>query len=592
MSIDVTIVNTNPETKIKTKKVKKAPTSRKTSLYRLRDKGGTDQEDLRSYVVASYLDRAGFQARAVAYDGVDGLLVTGTIAPGRADWCDVVEALTGLPTAEENRTALSLLLIRTDKAVYGLTYGMGHLMIDQARIDPGFGIGFAIRCLKEDRITKVRRQVMDARGRTDENSATSGEHIRGFGIEQFGEIVSQISGQISGVPLTFTQDHTRAAHVTGNDRSIKIALGNTPATLLHDLREIEEVCARPSPLPVFEFIAQIRPLGPKSEQAQLLDARLDEKLGEGGAMRMALAVPSTCRDRFEQAESFKVTLAKSTHTHAELDVEMLVSAVEHLPPGKRLSTLRDGRIMMFADATGNEVISSKVPADHWLTTEVEDGVVHYFYWQGRWYEVGAEYLTVIEDRIAELFAHTVSVTMPPWTKARPGDSEKHDEGWFNKQIAAQDGYVLLDKDTVHTERLRGGGLEIADALGPAGQLICVKKSKDTAPLNHLFSQGRVAVETLRNDREAREKFLAKLDELAPGHSLDRSFRSPTVVFGILLKDGVPLTPSSLFAFAKVSLLHTTTLLEGMGARVEIVSISRVSATGKGATPPSDGPTRK
>nr|WP_322748590.1 MULTISPECIES: DUF6119 family protein [unclassified Frankia] len=103
---------------------------------------------------------------------------------------------------------------------------------------------------------------------------------------------------------------------------------------------------------------------------------------------------------------------------------------------------------------------------------------------------------------------------------------------YNRQIAAQDGYVLLDKDTVRTRRLRGGGLEIADALGPAGQLICVKKADGTAPLNHLFAQGRVAIETLRYDLGAREKFLAKLDELAPGHPLDTSFSSPTLVYGI------------------------------------------------------------
>jgi uncharacterized protein (TIGR04141 family) len=140
-------------------------------------------------------------------------------------------------------------------------------------------IEFAVRCLDEDRITKVRRQVMDARGRTDENSATSGEHIRGFGIEQFGEIVSQISGQIAGVPLTFTQGRNRTAHVTGSDRSIKLHLGTTTAGLLHDLQQIEQVCTRPSPLPEFEFIAQVRPLNPKSERALRLDDRLDEMLG-------------------------------------------------------------------------------------------------------------------------------------------------------------------------------------------------------------------------------------------------------------------------------------------------------------------------
>ena len=59
--------------------------------------------------------------------------------------------------------------------------------------------------------------------------------------------------------------------------------------------------------------------------------------------------------------------------------------------------------------------------------------------------------------------------------------------------------MLLDKNTVRTRRLRGGGLEIADALGPSGQFVCVKKADSTAPLNHLFAQGRVAIETLRYD---------------------------------------------------------------------------------------------
>ncbi|CAM5606618.1 hypothetical protein SAVIM338S_05531 [Streptomyces avidinii] len=572
---------------LQARRPEKKPTTRKTSLYRLRGKGPVGDEALRDFVLPRYLDREGFTSRPVNKDGLVGLLVTGTIAPGRADWCDPLSVLTGQPVAEENRTSLALLLVRTDKAVYGLTYGMGHLMVDPVRIDPGFGIEFAVRCLNEDRITKVRRQVMDARGRTDENSATSGEHIRGFGIEKFGEIVSQISGQIADVPLTFTRGSKRPAHVMGNDRSVKLHLGSTPASLLHDLRKIEEVCGRPNPLPEFEFISQVRPLSPKSEQVKDLDARLDAMLGEGRRDRMAVAVPSACRDHFEFAESFKVTFAGRVEQCAELDVDHFVAAAQRHPEGGRLRALREGRVQMFASIDDSEPISAKVAVDHWLTAEVSDGVVHCFYWQGRWYEIGAEYLTVVEQRIAELLAQPASVTLPAWTIkmcetgevcGKSGGHKRHnahDEDWYNKEIAKQDGYLLLDKNNVHTGRLRGGGLEIADALGPIGQFICVKKAaSSTAPLNHLFAQGRVGIETVRFDSEARKDFLSKLDELDPAHPLDRSFGSPTLVFGILLKEGETLTPDSLFAFAQISLLHTATALQGMGARLEIVSISR------------------
>ncbi len=552
---------------------RRASTTRKTSLSRLRCSGPTGQEDLASLVVARYLDRDGFTRRPVDHDGIRGLLVTGTLAPGAADWCDPLSALTGQDVTEENGTAFGLLLVRTGIAVYGLTYGMGHMMIDPARIDPGFGIEFAVRCLDEDRITKVRRQLMDARGRTDENSVTSGEHIRGFGIEQFGEIVSKISGQITNVPLTFTRDRKRAAHITGSDRSIKLHLASTARELMEDLRSIEEVCARPDPLPGLGFIAQVRPVNPKSGLAQDLDKRLDAVLGGPEPSRIALAVPDEGRDRFELAECFKVTLTGSSHIYDELDADQLIAAVRGKPDGDRLSALRAGRIGMFADTGCTEPLSRNTPADHWLTAEISEQGVHYFYWQGQWYEIGAEYLATVESRIAELLARPASVTLPPWTRTG-GRGEDHDEDWYNKQVAEQDGYVLLDKDTVRTRRLRGGGLEIADALGPSGQLVCVKKADSTAPLNHLFAQGRVAIETLRYDHEAREKFLVKLQQLAPGHPLDTSFSTPVLVFGIMLKDGMPVTVGSLFAFAKISLLHTATMVEGMGARLEIVSISR------------------
>jgi uncharacterized protein (TIGR04141 family) len=561
-------------------RAKKPSATRKTSLYRLRCSGPVAEEDLTSFVLAKYLEREGFATYPVDHEGIRGLLMTGTVAPGPASWCDPLSALTGQGVDERNGTAFGLLIVRTEVSVYGLAYGMGHLMINPARIDPGFGIEFAVRCMDEDRITKVRRQLMDARGRSDENSVTSGEHIRGFGIEQFGEIVSQISGKAKDVPLTFTKDRKRPAHVTGDDRKITLQLASTAGELMQDLRSIEEVCARPEPLPGLGFIAQVRPLDPKTDQAKRLDDLFDAVLGGEQSGRIALAVPGECREHYELAESFVVSFAGASSAYEELDADQLVAAVKGEPKGFRLQALRAGRVEMFEDADGNQQLSRKIPADQWLTSEISDGAVHYFYWQGKWYEIGAEYLTTVETRIAELLSRPASVTLPPWTESAA--SEEHDEDWFNKQIAKQDGYVLLDKNTVRTSFFRGGGLEVADALGPASQLVCVKKAdRSTAPLNHLFAQGRVAVETLRFDRDLREKFLAKLRDIAPDHPVDQLSSTPVLVFGILLKEGVPITVGTLFAFAKISLLHTATMLEGMGARLEIVSISRTQVSGMG-----------
>lgn len=535
--------------------------SRKVSLYRLRRLD--EDEELRDLVDARYLDRDGFTAEHVDHGGLRGFRVTGTATPGPADWCASLGRLTGHQVSEHNHTSFGLLLVQTRRAVYALSFGMGFLMIEDGRIDPGFGIEFAVRCLDEKRVTKVRRQIMDARGRSDENASTGGEHIRGFGIEQFGEIVSQISGQIADVPLTYCARRRRAAHVTGSDRSLKLQLGMTPEALLHDLEQIELVCARTSTVPELDFIAQVRPVDPKSAVIASLDRRLDEMLAAQDAA-LALAVPGDCRERYDATESFAVHVSGRTTWSAELDIDDLREIVADRPVGQRLSALREGHVTMYSDAAGRERNSKDLPVDHWLSAEVNEGPVTYFYLQRRWYEVGAEYLSVIEKRIEELLGDPPTVTLPPWPV-------EIDEGAFNERVAGQEGYVLLDKNTIHTDRFRGGGLEIADALGPGGELVCVKKASKTEPLNHLFAQARVAAETLKLDPKAREKFVEKLPA---GHPADRRFRNPTVVLGILLKNGKPVTSSSLFAFAKVQLLHTATSIEGMGGRLQIVSITR------------------
>ncbi|MEU2974436.1 DUF6119 family protein [Nocardiopsis alba] len=546
-------------------KNKKPPTTRRTSLYRLTDDG---DPDLRSLIRPRYLDQEGFQARPVHQGPLRGLLVTGTTAPGPADWCQALADLTGLAVNEENHTAFGLLIVRTEKHVYALGHGMGHLMIEPARIDPGFGIHFAVRCLEKDRVTKVRRQIMDARGRSDENSVTSGEHIRGFGIEEFGEIVSHIAGKVRGISLTYTGGDATGAHITGNDRSVKLHLGRTPEDLMNDLLAVEEVCERDDPLPEFDFITQVRPLESVSDLVRHLDARLDEMLGVGGPGRIGLAVPSECREGFDSAETFRVRIARHTRTISELDAQALLGPVASCAPGERLETLRKGKVQMFAGSDAEEVISGNVSAGRWLTAELTEDGVHYFLWQGKWYEVGAEYLATVKRRVTELLARPSRVTLPPWPKGE-------DEGPYNKKrAAAQAGYVLLDKKNVHTARLNGGGWEVCDLLGPDGQLIHIKKAPSgTAPLNHLFAQARMCVETLEYDTEARRKFIEKLDEIAPAHPA-RDFREPTVVLGILLKDGEPVTPDSLFSFAQISLLHTDNVLKGLGARLEVVSIGR------------------
>ncbi|MFC5180769.1 DUF6119 family protein [Actinomadura harenae] len=556
-----------------TSPAKNPPSTRKSSLHRIRTPEGLDL-DLRELVLGRYLRREGFSLHPFEQDGFTGMVISGTISRGQADWCQVLGNLTGVTVQEENRSAAGVLFVRTDRAVYALTYGVGHHMIDPFRLDPDFGLEFATRCLDEDGVLLVRRQIMDARGRSDENATTRGQPIESFGIERVGAIITKITGMVSKVPFTYLRDgKRRAVRVACRDSSIQLPLATTAAEFLDDLREIENVCSQPDPLPELGFIDRIRSLRGKSAIVQRLGDELERLLADPMHPRLALGVPSECLDDFASAQTFQVTKGSSNlHTVQELNLEALLEFVHTLPAGSRIGALKNVRVQMFGDTDCDDPVSARTSGHRWLTADVSVSAGRYFYHQGSWYEIGAEYLQSIEEELRDLFRRSASVTLPPWPEHFKG---KDAEARYNSQAAEHPGYTLFDKKTVVTKKFRGGGLEICDILGPENQLIHVKQSKDkTAPLNHLFAQGTVAVEVLRSDVQVRTKFLEALAAHDPSHPVTQELGSLTLVYAILLKDGEAISVDSLFAFAQISLLQAVHQLRAMNAKVEIVTIHR------------------
>jgi uncharacterized protein (TIGR04141 family) len=355
--------------------------------------------------------------------------------------------------------------------------------------------------------------------------------------------------------------------VVSSDSTIQLPLGTTPANFLNDLHAIEEVCARPDPLPELDFMDRIRALKGNHEVVQRLETRLEELLADTSCPRLAVSVPSECLDNYAGAQTYRITKGARSKQTQDLELRDLLALVHERPAGNRLKALKDVRVQMFSDADCELPASGKTSGHRWLIADVPMGAGRYFYCQGRWYEIGADYLASIEEELTELFDRQPSVTLPPWSKG--------DEGAYNIDVARQKGYTLFDKKNIVTAKFRGGGLEICDVLGPRNQLICVKQAKDkTAPLNHLFAQGRVAVEVLRNDSQVRAKFLAAVAEHNPNHPVQEDLGAVTLVYAILLKDGQDITVNSLFAFAQVSLLQAVHQLRAMNARVEIVAIRR------------------
>ncbi|MDA4888397.1 TIGR04141 family sporadically distributed protein [Streptomyces sp. MS2A] len=552
--------------------------TRKSTLHRLRVPQG-EGVGLRDLVRDRYLESPDHTVRDFTAEGIEGLLVTGGVPRERADWCTAVEAITGLEVSERSHSAAGLIVMRTERGLYALSYGVGHHMLDPSHRDDDFGLEFATRSLDEDGVIKVRNQIMDGRGRVDEYSVARGERIDGFGLDRIGAIVKRLCGTVSGIPLTSVRNgKAHQVKVECATSTIKLPLATRPEDFLSDLRAIEEICARPEALPELRFVDRVRTLAPSGRKAEEAKAALERLLADPESPRLALSVPESCLEAFGSAQAFRLT--RPNHGRQEvtdLDLSALLRFVGDEDEGDRLKALGEVRVTLYADDDCRTPASSATRGSEWLIADVPVDAHRYFYGQGKWYEVGAEFLQTLEEELRELLARRGTVTLPPWPKGERDSQgrDPHDEAWYNdKKVAAQPGYTLFDKKTIVTGRYNGGGLEICDVLGPEGELICVKKASQTASLNHLFAQGVVAVETLRTDLEVREKFRAQVAARAGADSVPEDLGALRVVFGILLKDGQDVTVDSLFAFAQVSLLNAARRLRAMHAEVEVIPIRR------------------
>jgi uncharacterized protein (TIGR04141 family) len=542
------------------------PHTRRSTVYLLQDVPSSS-DSLREALNLKYKQEHGFEIQDVSIGLSPGLLYTGVIARGRPpEWVNAVRRLTDMSPGVENKTAAGVLLVPVDGKVFALTFGMGHLLLDQSHVTPGFGFGFALRVLKPDAVRQVTHSMMDARGRTDRNSAVQDQHIQGFGIEEYGEVVSRLAGKLGETSLTLSKGRKQSVQISGTD-ALKIHLGAEPNDLLADLAELNRIATTESPAPEFDAIARVRPLKAADERRPKLDRRLEILLGDPSAGSIAVTVPTTLLDEEDGAMSFWVKVGPRRESVRELDLEHVLVKTRRLQEGERLSALTKGYIQMCSDADGEDVASPRIPAHKWLAAEVSLGTSHFFLHEGRWYEVGDRHLESIQQQVGKLLRTSAGLPLIDWT------ADLKDEKEYNRE-AAKHGYVCLDRALIKTD-LHPHGFEACDLFGPSNELVHVKRAKSTAPLNHLFAQGRISADALHWDSTARSKLLAEVRERNPQHPVGDDFMPRKAIYGISLKSGKPLTVKNLFTFAQVSLLQAAVALRNSGIEVAVVNIPTV-----------------
>ncbi|WP_158273844.1 DUF6119 family protein [Micromonospora sp. RP3T] len=523
---------------------------------------------LSSALHVDYLRRHGFEPTPHRVGDALAILVHGSAPRSRAEWCGVLSGLVGTDVTIGHSNGGGALLLAVDDRAYALAFGtLGRFMVAPERVDPTFGVSFAVRTLKPDDIRHVRRRVLGASGRVDRSLVPGGQPIWRYAIDKWGEIVGQLSGRVDNPALTACRRVGGAVKVEGGD-ALRIPLGVSPERLLADLREIDRVCRQESPPADLEFIEEIRPLRPTDPRQSALADELDRRLALAEPPDLGVAVPGRLVADVEHVGSYRIRVPRSGRRPTlttELDLAAILAHTTGALDGDRWTGLHDGTLTLYADTAGTEELAS-TPVSRWLTAEVAVDAGHLLLHEGRWYEIGARHREFLREEISRILDRPSTVVLPPWT------ADLADEDAYNREAARRDPrLVLLDKKLVRT-RQHPRGIEACDLLGPNGELIHVKRASGSAPLSHLFAQGVTSFDALRYDAEARTRFRDVVRAQPGGRDLPEDFRPRSVVYAIALSAARTLTPTSLFTFAQVALYQAVKTLRAEGVDVEVVAI--------------------
>ena len=534
--------------------------SARTTVYRLRK-----LSDLKSAIRQKYLICGDFTATVTTVGGRDALLVAGAMHRDRAAWVGRLSSISGARVEVGNTTAAAVLLIRDgDDTAFAMTYGMGFQLLDQAAVDPGFGMRVAIRTASPDAIQTLTRTELDYRSRTDRSSIPAGESLRGFGMGDFGELITRLSGtaQLPELAVGDKPVRVRAAD------ALSLPLGKTPNTLIADLDAISsalELEAKPELRALEQFVRVKR-----HDLIERLETELRSALSGRDSGRLALGWPHERIDDNGTPSSYKLTGTGNRSARVTDDLptlDELVAALLTKRPDNPLAAASTIKVQLFRDADGDEPVSAAIPAKHWLFYEVTLCGTRYCLLDSRWYAMDTDYAQRLQSHVKEIFDRPAPISMPTWdTTLYP------DEGAYNAMAASTVGGLMLDRKLIRTTQHQRG-FEACDIITPDADFIHVKHTPRSSAASHLVAQAVVATDALRHDNEARDK----LREVVVGADGDGNWvptRLKSVVLGMARSD--PVTPGDLFSFTQVTVTRLDTSLAEAGVRLTIVPILRTS----------------
>jgi uncharacterized protein (TIGR04141 family) len=457
--------------------------------------------------------------------------------PSRPVWLPFVAEAAGepLPEIAAPLNGAIIFLERRDR-LWGLTFGTGHLFIDEDEAEQRFGLKAALNLINAEQLRSVGSRIYDdvVVRTTRQVSRRSGRAA--FTIDDTRDILRDVTGAPTS-PSWGTE-------VTGGT-ALSLSVPAEPDGLLSLLDRVADAHAQDTYKLAFGFIDHIAPVSDAEILRQLDDDVMRAILGEKQS-DIYLAPPEPIV--YEDVGGFCFFRERADDAHGELDLldyrRSVVSSTLSLHD-VHTNTVR------LMSASGTEKRSWSIY--RCIVYETSLAGRSFLLAEGEWFEVDPSFVQQIDREIALIKPPTIA--LPP---ARWGE----DEPTYNSRAAREAGLALLDNKPIS---IGDSDVEIADLLSSNGEFIHVKRKTASRTLSHLFAQGRISAAVLKADPAARAATMAILagDARPEATVLQDPYdmRAKTVVYAVVADNAADL-PGKLPFFSRLNLWQARRFLAG------------------------------
>lgn len=452
------------------------------------------------------------------------------------------------------KTASAVLAVRVEVRVFLVTFGYGRSMINLECLEKDFGLKLTLGIIKPESIRKLSLRAIGGNQKLSQEQMPIQSSISDFDIDVNRDLVDMVTG----APTDSDISDGMITGGTGINLSADVDINSIEEYLLKVLREYQSESYKQN----FGWIDNIKRIKSKQEIDELNQQLL--KVIEINPESIIVAVPEIIE--WSQTKGFSYG-----SEHNELVDDISLDGILSLFLDERELSIEQLKNKHIYQISSNEEPSQR----HWsaykcIFAELDYKESHYCLNNGIWYKINTDFAKMIDE---DYKSTEVSNIIFP---VQAEESTKEEQ--YNQAFAdAVANYINMDQKFVY----HGGGgskFEICDTLTDNKTLIHIKRGSSSSTLSHLFNQGLVSAELIRED----SAFLAKanceieknvrkkgLFSQIQNYQLDHTDRL-TIVYGIIKKgeEAIPNIP----LFSRISLYNAKRKLRAINCKVEIAHI--------------------